>query len=127
MYPTVTLPYITRNHPRNATEAKRYPPDKFPLRLNIFFIRAAVGFNSELKKQLKQIPKSKVKYRQTSKYYYAYDCYGQSIDSLSPVIDCMNRLSEMWVRCGAERSDFRIYPIDLQEQAKTIKQECMMV
>lgn len=116
----VTLPDINRNYSRNATEAKLYPEQHYPLRLNIVFSRKATSFQKHLKKTLGRIPKNQVRYRQTGKYLFSYDCYANSIESLKPVIDNVLTLSQMWVRCGSDMEDYQLSAKDITQAGQNI-------
>lgn len=126
MSAVVTLPDIDQNHARNPTEAKLYPTKNYPLRLNITFSRQAVLFQKHLKKTLNGISKDQVRYRQTGKYLFSYDCYANNAESLKPIIDGVLTLSQMWVRCGAEKSDYQLSTADIKQAGQKIMQSASL-
>lgn len=115
------LPSIERNQPLNRRDSSKYPPNEYPIKLSILFSKTANNFEFDRKLQsvLKVIPKSKLKYRQTSKYARNYECYVKDIPTLKPIFRKVLSLTNMWERFVLQ-PDKRIYMDDLYQSAENI-------
>ena len=112
MQTLVTLPHISLNTPTSKRQFENFPPEKYPLCLNIMFSRHAVDFRKSLKAILDTIPKSEVKYRSSKNITTTFNCYCKSLESIIPVLNDALGQTEMYVRYGLT-PDKRIFTDDL--------------
>ena len=119
MQPLVTLPHISLNTPTSKRQFENFPPEKYPLCLNIMFSRRAVGFRKSLKAILDTIPKSEIKYRSRRDMTTTFNCYSNSLEALAPILNDALGQTEMYVRYGLI-PDKQIFPDDLWQQGLTV-------